>query len=315
LVADSKSEISEFYQSLAPCIYVDTRDSKLLSDCLKEIRSNNPVLYMPITNNNVLECQLSEVPIFSCMPHDYIGSGRAPEYRLRSKVMDRCALPCSPSKIIGEVPLPCFPPPESNIRRYKARNTLQSAAGGHARFGAFCRLAKLDVATLTTWSLALKAISHSKLYFSYIQTNKISEHYTKSFFADLGLDPGRIIFLPRLSTNDYLELLSSMDIVFGATPEQGGISCFDSLMCNVPYIVNSSISSTYTASFVLESLGLKMWDASSNIEFVEAINALLSDNNFRNTFSISADLSSLGNRLMGQYIDSISGVFSKFIAQ
>ena len=174
LIADSKCQISESYQALAPCIHVDTTEPELLSNSLKEIRSNNPVLYMPITRNDILESQLSEVPIFSCFPMDYIGSLRAPDYRLRSKVTDRCTFPYSLTKLIGEVPLPVFPPPESNNRRYKARNTSQSAAGGHARFGAFCRLAKLDVAMLTTWSITLKAIKHSKLYFSYIQTSKIS---------------------------------------------------------------------------------------------------------------------------------------------
>jgi len=315
LVADVRGEISSYYQSLAPCIHADTKDHDSLMRTLEQIRAYNPAIYMPITSNQAIECQINEIPIFSCHPLDQIGTGRAPDYRLRSAVSDRYTLPFGLTSLIGQVTCPVFPPPESGERRYPARKPSRSMSNTEIRFGAFCRLSKLSCATLTTWAFALRCVPNSKLYFSYIQTNEASAHYARAFFAGLGIDQGRIVFLPRLNTNDYLMALSQMDVVFGASPEQGGITCFDALMCNVPYVIKSSGSASYSASYALKRLGLDSWDVSSDLEFVEAIKAITSNTCKLALKPTREDAAILGEELQRQYITSISTAFEKILNQ
>lgn len=154
-----------------------------------------------------------------------------------------------------------FLPPESTLRHFP---TIERDANNQTlRFGAFCRTSKLSLKVLTQWSLALKRHPDSTLSFAFIQSNPKSEAFIKGLFSKLGVNSNRISFLPRLGTQDYLGHLNSIHINLGAMPEQGGISCMDSLVMGCPYIVCDDLSNTYTSSLILSELGLDSWRARS----------------------------------------------------
>jgi len=155
------------------------------------------------------------------------------------------------------------------------------------RLGAFCRLSKLSVKTLDYWIMILKLISKSTLTFAYIQSNKQSNSYIIEYFAQNGIDPCRLSFLPRVPTNDLLLYYNHLDLVLGSFPEQGGVSTFDALIMGCPYILYNNESSTLTSYHILKNLKLD-WMISddlngyiSTIQHIASSPHIYRDKNYR----------------------------------
>ena len=74
-----------------------------------------------------------------------------------------------------------------------------------------------------------------------------------------------------MSTNQYLETIPYMDIIFGSSPEQGGISCTDALMSNIPYIIYTANSTSSPAEYFLKSINKGHWVARSGENFVKEV--------------------------------------------
>ena len=138
-------------------------------------------------------------------------------------------------------------------------------------FGAFCRLTKINTSLLKVWAYALRYFPNSRLGFSYIQVNNISEYYVKKFFEQEGINPDRVFFYARTDTNTYLERLQNVDIMFGASPEEGGITFTDSVCQGVPFITYNAKSTSITSSNALTKMGYPEWCVRSAVEFVQII--------------------------------------------
>ena len=65
--------------------------------------------------------------------------------------------------------------------------------------------------------------------------------------------------------------MAKMDIILGSSPEQGGVTCFDALMCNIPYIIYAANSTTSASSYILEKMDLKKWITYSAAEFIARV--------------------------------------------
>lgn len=139
---------------------------------------------------------------------------------------------------------------------------------GEIRIGAFCRTAKLNLKTVELWAEIMRKVERANLYFAFIQSNSESQAFVRSIFTRLGVNGGRIRFLRRMSTEQYLSVLGTMDLNLGAFPEQGGISALDSLMMGVPYIVHEGRSNTYTSTLVLKELEFGNWSALDDVSYV-----------------------------------------------
>ena len=121
----------------------------------------------------------------------------------------------------------------------------------------------------------------------------------------MGINPERIVFLNKLSTNDYLKILAQMDIILGSSPEQGGITCYDALMCNVPYIVYAGNSSTLPSSYILQRLGKNKWITHSSTEFISTIKDEIRNINNSKVISLEQDCVALSDELKNLYIKKI----------
>ena len=169
-----------------------------------------------------------------------------------------------------------FIPESSEVRQYPEIRRV-ATHGGPVIFGAFCRTAKLSMPVVCEWAAILQRHANSQVWFAFIQSNPKSEAIVQRVFAGFGVCPDRVRFIPRMPTENYLSVLNEVTINLGAMPEQGGISCMDSLLMGCPYVVCNELSNTFIATLALEELGLTEWVAPSLQGYHEMIDRLLAD--------------------------------------
>jgi hypothetical protein len=176
---------------------------------------------------------------------------------------------------VAEDPLMFIPPP-SEVRQY-AEIKRAATQGGPIIFGAFCRTMKLSMPVVREWAAILRRHANSQLWFAFIQSNPQSEAIARKIFAGLGVSSDRVRFLPRMHARDYLSGLNEVTINLGAMPEQGGISCMDSLLMGCPYVVCDELSNTFVSALALEELSLREWVAPTIEGYHAMIDGLLGD--------------------------------------
>jgi len=276
-IHEKNQEPDQYYKELATCIPFDSTSNDSILSSLSVIRSQSPCALIPLAHHPILEAHLSDVPLFSIFPWDSLYGVRALDFRLSSCTTSQLDIYHSGVQILDNVPCTIFPPAPSEIRSYPSTlNSSESRHSGPILLGAFCRLQKLDWQTLSMWAATLQAIPQSILVFSYIASKSISHHYLRLFFNRFGISDDRIAFINDTNTTQYLKNLSLMHLIFGSTPEQGGVSFTDAILCLRPYIINSSLSSTTVSSYYLSDMGLKHWDVSSVQEFINIAKLLTS---------------------------------------
>jgi hypothetical protein len=166
---------------------------------------------------------------------------------------------------------PIYLPAESAVRKYPVLIPMSAERAKKINLGAFCRTSKLSAKVVSVWVDIMRENPSTTLTFAFIQSNSGSEAFVKSVFEKSGVSSDRVRFLPRLDTASYLSQLNNIDINLGAMPEQGGISCMDSLLMGCPYPVCRELSNTFTSCCVLKELGLNDWV----VETIEEYRALL----------------------------------------
>jgi len=183
---------------------------------------------------------------------------------------------CNPV-MVGSTPL-MFLPAESAQRAYPSIGLeLDGSTVREIRLGAFCRTAKLNLRVVRLWAEIMKNHPRATIKFAFIQSNPTSEKFVRGIFQKFGVSAERVYFLPRMDTKTYLDFLNSIDINLGAMPEQGGISCMDSLVMGCPYPVCDELSNTFTSSIVMKTLGLDGWVADSVDAYRSLIERLISE--------------------------------------
>jgi len=169
-----------------------------------------------------------------------------------------------------------FLPPQGTIRNYPeiATSAAQSVRDGIV-FGAFCRTAKLNLKVIRIWCDIMSSYPDSTITFAFIQSNTNSEEFVRAIFEKFSISRKRVSFLARMDTRTYLDFLNSIDINLGAMPEQGGISCMDSILMGCPYPVCEELSNTYVSSIAMRALGLDDWIAHSADDYRNLIDRLI----------------------------------------
>lgn len=168
-----------------------------------------------------------------------------------------------------------YVPPEGSLRRYPQVDPSARIGSADVVLGAFCRTAKLSLNVIRVWSEIMISHPNSRLLFAFIQSNTTSEKFVKDIFTKFGVGDERVSFLPRCDTTLYLSQLNAVDISLGAMPEQGGISCLDSLVMGCPYLVCEELSSTLASSIILDDLGLGDWSTKTETEYRSLIGDMI----------------------------------------
>ena len=207
-----------------------------------------------------------------------------------------------------------FLPPQGTIRNYPkiATSATQRIRDGIA-FGAFCRTAKLNLKVIRIWCDIMSSHPDSTIKFAFIQSNTESEKFVRLIFEKFGVVRERVSFLPRMNTSNYLDFLNSIDINLGAMPEQGGISCMDSLLMGCPYPICEELSNTYVSSVAMRTLGLDEWVADT----VDAYRGLIERLIGELSLSRSADFrESIRARLLQSSLakpDDVASAWNRFL--
>ena len=209
-------------------------------------------------------------------------------------------------------------PIQTQKRKYNRTFTNKNVLGKSDAilFGAFCRLTKINTNTLKVWAYALRYFENSKLGFSYIQVNSISEYYVKKFFKKEGINPERVFFYSRSDTNTYLERMNQIDIMFGASPEEGGVTFTDSLCQGVPFITYNAESSSTTSTNALTEMGYPEWCVRSPSDFVKVITKELRSSHKRSGIrqsEIQQKMLSRSVDVRQKYIGAIDSMIEEYL--
>ena len=126
---------------------------------------------------------------------------------------------------------------------------------GAVVFGALSNPAKLSDATLDAWAQILSATPASRLKMTARDDAAMRERILRSFAAR-SVEPSRVELLSRMSTQEYLDAYSSIDIGLDTFPVSGGTTVCDALWQGVPVLaVRSARPFGSTSSSVLHQVG------------------------------------------------------------
>jgi len=170
--------------------------------------------------------------------------------------LNRCFLAWDPPEIL----------PESSVV------ISDASSGGGIRFGSFNHNRKLSNQTLELWGEILSSIPDARLVLKAARSDDLG---TQSLLARrmsrVGLDPERVIWLPRTGTAiEHLHQYSHVDIALDCFPNGGCTTTCEALWMGVPVITltgRSYVSRMSTA--VLHGAGMSDWCVASLKQYVE----------------------------------------------
>jgi protein O-GlcNAc transferase len=109
-----------------------------------------------------------------------------------------------------------------------------SEKAGHLTFGCLNNFAKVSPGALDLWAEILRALPSSRMIIHSYPGSHLEG--VRERFAQNGVLPERIEFLPKLSWADYLQTYSRIDIALDPFPYGGGITTCDALWMGVPVV-------------------------------------------------------------------------------
>jgi protein O-GlcNAc transferase len=111
---------------------------------------------------------------------------------------------------------------------------LPALLQGHVTFGCLNNFAKVSRPTIAAWQGLLLEVSNSVL----ILHSHEGSHRQRlaDRFSNSGIDPGRVVFVDRLSLGDYFAQYQRIDIALDTFPFNGGATTLDALWMGVPVV-------------------------------------------------------------------------------
>ncbi|MGZ5051293.1 MAG: O-linked N-acetylglucosamine transferase family protein [Methylobacter sp.] len=146
---------------------------------------------------------------------------------------------------------------------------------GYISFGSFNRYSKNSLLVLETWASILNQVPHSRLIIC-VPEGSIREQMMR-FFADRGIEPGRISAFAKVSHNDFWKLHSEVDIALDPFPFGGGTTTCETLWLGVPLVTcTGKVGGDFAPRFAsrmgyafLNNLGLSELAAETVERYVE----------------------------------------------
>jgi predicted O-linked N-acetylglucosamine transferase (SPINDLY family) len=146
-------------------------------------------------------------------------------------------------------------------------NALPADAAGHVTFGCLNSLSKVGRDVLNAWREILAGAANSRLLIH----AAAGEHRQKiaAFFAERGIGPERIEFVPRLSPEEYFALYHRIDIALDPFPCGGAATTCDALWMGVPVVTLSGKATVGRAGVsILSNVGLQDWIAGDVDQYI-----------------------------------------------
>jgi predicted O-linked N-acetylglucosamine transferase (SPINDLY family) len=148
---------------------------------------------------------------------------------------------------------------------------------GNVTFASFNNPAKISATILGLWVRILREVPGSRLL---LMRSSLAARTAQleQRFASGGIDPGRIEFLPRQSTSDYLALYNRVDVALDTWPCAGGTTTCDALWMGVPAVtLTGERSFSRSGASVLGAAGLLELVAESDADYVACATSLARD--------------------------------------
>ena len=175
----------------------------------------------------------------------------------------------------------CYHPPENS----PAVSPLPASTQGFITFGSFNNFAKINASVLEVWVRILKSVKDSRLLLIVRGSN---QDWTKRFFQERGIDPGRVEFsayYPKPTATDskpqppaYMLRYHRTDIALDPFPYNGMTTTCDALWMGVPVIALNGTMTLGRASYsLLSNIGLPELAADSEDDYVRLAIALAHD--------------------------------------
>ncbi len=170
----------------------------------------------------------------------------------------------------------CFSPPAEA----PPPATLPALANGFVSFGSFNNAAKLSPGTLSLWAAVLRRVAGSRLLLkSSIRSQGHSEAFIQEAFADEGVAPSRVQFLPyQESSEAHLAAYSQVDLALDPLPFNAITTACEGLWMGVPTVTlpGNRMSARAGAGIMLRA-GLPRFIAQDRAGFVNLAAAWAAD--------------------------------------
>jgi protein O-GlcNAc transferase len=153
---------------------------------------------------------------------------------------------------------------------------LPMEEAGHVTFGCLNDYSKISTPAWSAWRQLLASVENSTLLVHSPPGNH--REAVRSQFAQDGIDPGRLQFVPRLSRDEYLRLYSQIDIALDPFPYPGALTNLDALWMGVPVISLAGATGVWrTGLSILTNAGLPELVATTPGRYVQIAAALAAD--------------------------------------
>jgi len=168
-------------------------------------------------------------------------------------------------------------PLDAYAAAYRTRPT-PALENGYITFGCCINLAKISQRTLRLWSSVLARCPDSRLL---VECSGLDNDVVRlpllERMAASGIDPGRVICVPREGKNQYV-LYHRIDIVLDTAPLTGGANACDALWMGTPLVsVTGSACHERVAAGFLSAVGLQELICETDEQYVETAVSLASN--------------------------------------
>ena len=154
-------------------------------------------------------------------------------------------------------------------RNAPAVNLLPARKNGHITFGSFNNFAKITPKVMATWAHVLQMIPGARLVLMANVTDSLRNHVASAFAAH-GVSADRVELVNRRPLDQYLALISTVDIALDPFPFVGHTTTCDCLWQGVPVVTLAGKS--YASRFggtALVNLGRQDLIAKTRGQYVE----------------------------------------------
>jgi protein O-GlcNAc transferase len=149
-----------------------------------------------------------------------------------------------------------------------AVNTLPALGNGYITFGSFNRAGKIRRSVVTLWAQLLRALPNSRMLLAGMPTTD-KEGTLIEWFAQEGIERGRLSFHARSDMDRYLGLHHQVDICLDTFPYNGGTTTLHALWMGVPTLTRAgSTPAGRTGAAVLGHVELDSFVAHDAEDFV-----------------------------------------------
>ena len=150
---------------------------------------------------------------------------------------------------------------------------------GHPTFGCFNRLCKISEFSISLWARLLRRIPTARLLIKPSQPVEDAVLAAlRAQFAQAGVEPARIGFLPHAQWRVHMQSYAEVDILLDPYPHGGGVSLIEGLVMGVPTLaLRGRTVGSRLAAALLQPVGLEAWVADTPDAFLDLAQTACAD--------------------------------------